>query len=1814
MRLVIVAVSFILLLCNPLWANEFVPERHTATVRGQDFYGSDLQSIFDTTLAACQEACLADDRCEAFTFNTRSNSCFPKSKVTDVQPYEGAISANVIRTNPRILAAAAMRAAELEFLNERDFNDARDFAKKMGVLYNTLGRDATSLWQTARDEMDDGNYLRAQSFFGAALTLSDISGFWVRYSRASFKDRPSDYTLKRRQKKRALMAAVNAYLRSGSDSQKISALLVMADALELNGRNKVMIRALRLAEQISPTRQVLAKLEYAVGKYGLKLVEHDVESDLAEPRICAQFSEALADKTTDYAPYVRLSQNDLSVEAEGKKICISGVEHGKRYDLTFREGLPAKSGETLLADIKLSLYVNDRSPTVNFPGRAYVLPKSANAGIPVETVNASELEMVLRRVSDRNLLRAIQDDYFGRPLSAWQLRSFSNNLTEELWRGTAKVQTSLNQSVTTRLPMGDVINDLPPGIYALQAAIPATDPHDNAPAMQWFVLSDLGLASMSGTDGIHVFVRGLGNAEPRAGISVTLLSKANAVLSEQITDERGYVRFSDALARGTAGSKPALIVAKEADKDITFLSLLDPEFDLSDRGVEGREPAKHIDMFMTTDRGAYRAGETVNVTALVRNQTAEAITGLPVTAILTRPDGVEYSRHVSSGQAVRTGGYVFNLSIGSNVPRGTWQLALFADVDAPALASSTFLVEDFTPERIDFELSLPDTPLRLQQGTMLSADTRYLFGPPAADLPIEGEVKLRASGGLEAYPGYSFGKYDERFDPATASLPYDLRTDDAGFVQIPVEFPKVRNVSQPLEAKFTVRISEGSGRPVERSITKQLAPDGPMIGIKPLFDDVVSEGSRAQFQIIAIDQNLTQTPMPLKWTLNRIETRYQWYQQYGNWNWEVIKTRKRVAVGTADANGAPVMIEADVDWGEYEVVVERAGGEYIAASSSFYAGWYAPADVSSTPDTLEVSLDKPAYASGETATLRLLPRYAGKALITVMSSHLIDMKVVDVVKGENLIPLAVTDKWGAGAYVTATVIKPMDTAKGHNPARALGLSYAPVDPGARKLSASFDVPAEAAPRKSFDVALRVDGIKAGETAYATIAAVDLGILNLTGFKSPDAPNHYFGQRKLGMGMRDVYGRLIDGMNGAMGTIRSGGDAGSEEGMQSPPPTEELVAYFSGLVTVGTDGIAHASFDLPEFNGTVRLMAVVWSASGVGKAEQDVLVRDPVVVTASLPRFLAPGDSSRLLLEITHAKGPSGKMGLQVSGQGVTVNTSAMPATLLLGDLQKTTISVPVTALDVGVHKIDVNLTTPDGLKLTKQLTIPVELNDPETSRTHQFELASGNSFMFDDNVFAGFRKGSGSAMLSVGPLAQFDAPALLAALDRYPYGCTEQTTSRALPLLYLNEVAEVMGLGNRKEIDQRVNKAIERVLSNQSSGGSFGLWRPSSGDLWLDSYVTDFLSRARAKGYKVPERAFRSAIDNLRNRLNYAADFDSGGQDVAYAMFVMAREGAANMGDLRYYSDAKGDDFSTPMAAAQLGAALASYGDQPRADAMFARAAEKVSLQGGNQYWRIDYGTGLRDAAALLALSVQAGSNAVDTADLAHRVASAYAAAKYHSTQESVWSLLAVKALINDPEMKGFTINGEPVSGPMVRVLQNGATNSGLDIRNGTGRDETVTLTTFGVPDQPEPASGYGYAIKRDYYSLEGDPIEPDAKVGTRMIVVLTVEPFGESEGRLMVNDPLPAGFEIDNPNLLSGGDISAIDWLKTETNVENTEFRSNRFLAAVNWRSDKPFKLAYIVRAISPGTFHHPAASVEDMYRPEFRAHTDTGLITIAE
>ena len=585
----------------------------------------------------------------------------------------------------------------------------------------------------------------------------------------------------------AYYAGVNAYLRGDSPALRQSILVGMAAALEGLDRGRLAVPALQLAQSLQARDDTAAALDRVIGLYGFRMLETQVQSDTPRPRICVTLSEPLAKSGVDYTNFVQLSDQSLTVSSDGdQQLCIEGVQFGSRNSFTLRAGLPAADGQTLAKSVEVTAYVRDRKPGVRFAGRGYVLPRGQDQAIPVETVNTEKLDLTLFKISDRNMLRALQDSYFGAPMNSYQEQDFSARIGAEIWRGTGLVRQEVNVDVTTRLPLGQALNGQPAGIYALRAAVPGVDPYDVPASWQWFVISDLGLTTLSGTYGLHVFVRSLGTAAAKPGVVVQLLSITNEVLGETKADDQGYARFEAALALGTGGHAPALIVATAGSDDIAFLSLTDPEFDLSDRGVAGREAAPPVDVFLTTDRGAYRAGETIYATALTRDSSAKAIVGLPLTAILRRPDGVEYSRAQMADAGA--GGHIFALPVAGSAPRGLWSLAVFADLDAPALQSKTVLVEDFLPERIDFSQSLPDAAIRLGDAPEMTVAAKYLFGAAGADLAIEGEVLLRAAKGLEAWPSYVFGREDTSFSPVQDSFG-GIKTDARGQALIALPLP-----------------------------------------------------------------------------------------------------------------------------------------------------------------------------------------------------------------------------------------------------------------------------------------------------------------------------------------------------------------------------------------------------------------------------------------------------------------------------------------------------------------------------------------------------------------------------------------------------------------------------------------------------------------------------------------------------------------------------------------------------------------------------------------------------------------------------------------------------------------------------------------------------------------------------------------------------------------------------------------------------------------------------------------------------------------
>jgi len=1648
-----------------------------------------------------------------------------------------------------------------------------------------------------------------------AATAPDDSGNWLRLARTIFQMRPANSSEQTFLLERASTAAYIAYQRAANASDEADALAVLGRAMSERKLWRPALDSLRLSLDLREVAEVRGQYEKMRDEHGFRLLDYTIDSDSASPRACFQFSEDLA-KRTDFAPFVALAGNDKpALSTEAKQLCIDGLRHGERYNINLRAGLPSSVKENLPKSAEFNIYVRDRKPFVRFTGRAYVLPRTGQRGIPLVSVNTPSVSVNVFRIGDRNLIDTVIHGDFQRALSRYELSNLGDERGVKVWSGQLSTAMTLNQDVTTAFPVDEALGVMQPGIYAMSAAANGPGDDDGLLATQWFIVSDLGLAAFSGNDGIHVFVNSLASTEAVAKAEVRLVARNNEILATRKTDDAGHVVFEPGLARGEGGLSPAMLTVTTEKADYAFLSLKTNAFDLSDRGVSGRTVPSGADAFVYAERGVYRSSETVYLTALLRDGLGNAVTGGPLTLVIERPDGVEFRRAVLPDQGA--GGRTFAVALNSAVPTGTWRVRAFTDPKGTSVGETTFMVEDYIPERIEFELTSKDKQIKADTPVGLKVDGHFLYGAPASGLQLEGDMLVSPAAERPGFAGYQFGVADEENASNERTPIENLPEADAnGVATFPVSLAKPPSSTRPQEAQIFIRMAEAGGRAVERKIVLPVAPAGAMIGVKPLFGDKsVAEGDKAAFDVAFVSpEGKSLARDGLRYELLKIESRYQWYRQNSSWEFEPVKSTTRVADGDlAVAADRPARITLAPQPGRYRLDVKSTEADGPLTSVQFDVGWYSDGSAD-TPDLLETSIDKPEYQSGETMTVSVNARSAGKLTINVLGDRLLTTQTTDIKEGTAQVRIPVGKDWGSGAYVVATLRRPLDAAALRMPGRAIGLKWFGIDKKARMLAVNLSPPALVRPNTTMKLPVKLTGLNPGEDAKIVVAAVDVGILNLTNYKPPAPDDYYLGQRRMSAEIRDLYGQLIDGMQGTRGQLKTGGDGAGAE-LQGSPPTQKPLALYSGIVTVAADGSAEINFDIPEFAGTARMMAVAWTATKLGRASVDVIVRDPVVLTATLPRFLLNGDRGTMSFDLDNVEGAPGDYAISVKTSGPVKVNGNPTTTVKLAAKQRTSMALALDAGGAGKANLDVDITGPNGLTLARHYALDVKPATQVLTRRSIRTLAKGESLTLTSDMFSDLVEGTGSVSISASLSTALDAATILKALDRYPHGCSEQITSRAMPLLYVNDLAVGAHLAMDTEVDQRIRDAIDRLLARQGSNGSFGLWSAGGDDPWLDAYVTDFLSRAREKGFTVPDVLFRSSLDRIRNSVVNAEEPEKdGGRNLAYGLYVLARNGAAPIGDLRYLADTKLNNLATPIAKAQLAAALALVGDRARAERVYAAAADSLAPKPVLEFGRVDYGSALRDAAALVSLASEGNAPRATLMQAVSRVEAARGLTPYTSTQENAWLVLASRALAN--ETMAMDVDGTPVKTALYRSYKAAEMSSKpIKITNTGDAPVQAVVSVGGSPVTPEPATTNGFKVERNYFTLDGKPVDVSkVKQNDRFAVVLKVTEAKPEFGHIMVSDYLPAGFEIDNPHLVSSGETGTLDWIEDGEEPEDTEFRDDRFTAAIDRAADAKavFTVAYVVRAVSPGKYVLPQAYVEDMYNPSRYGRSGTGSVEV--
>lgn len=1663
---------------------------------------------------------------------------------------------------------------------------------------------ATAEARTAADRRVDAaiarnDWAEAVRALEARIALGEANDrHWLRLAEAWQRRSPPNAN-------RALQAAWQAFMMVPAGTPELPSLLRIADILAgPAGRPELAIEAMNAVIERDPAnaahRQRLAELRRAAGIV-VRGITAEAESD--PPRACITFSDALSPRRdVAWADWVRVEPAaPVAVTREENRLCVAGLAHGRTWRLMLREGLPGADGASLRRAASLEVTMPDRQPRVVLQSGAFILPRGEAPRLTVGTVNLSAVALRLYRVPERGVAGQVGEDGPAfRPLSSWIARELAAERARLVWEGTLEIPSwRRNELARTVLDLSSMLAGLGPGLFALTAA-----PGDGTPlpdwsdlATQWFIVTDIGLAVLRGADGLTVLARALSDARPLSELRVALIARDNEELAIVETDAEGVARFPAPLLRGRGGAAPRLISARKAEGDFAVLDLDRAAFDLSDRGVEGRAHPGPLDAWLWTERGIYRPGETIHVLALLRDAAGDAA-DMPLTLRLRRPNGTLAAEAVPRPDPA--GGRVWSVPLSPGAAQGTWTIEAFADPAAAPIGRATVTVADFVPERLAVEIGAAPGPLVPGAPLALPVTARFLYGPPAAGLPARGELVIAPD--PEPFPQlaeWRFGLVEDSPDTIREDLAL-ADTDAQGRTTATVLLARAPDTTRPLRATVSVEVSEPGGRPSRARVSLPVRAQGALIGIRPRFAaGAVPEGEEAAFDIAAFDAEgrpIARQGLRLRLVRERpdwrvvIRDRLARYETV--WRDEPLETTT-LAV-SADQ---PVRLARRLEWGRYRL--EVADSASLAATSvRFRVGFVSVAGGGETPDLLDVAADRAAYAHGETARVRIEAPFAGTATVLVLTDRVHAVRTLAVPRGATIVEIPIDRAWGPGAYAAVMLVRGRAEA-GSGPVRALGLAWLGIDPAPRTLPVAIEAPNLLRPRSTVEVAVRT-----APGAQVALAVVDEGILRLTGHAAPDPAAWFTAKRRLGLDIRDDYGRLILPAEGEAGILRQGGDE-DDAGAALPALPFVIASLFEGPRMAGSDGVARFRLEVPDVNTALGLAAVAWEPARTGAAALSVPVRDRLVAEPALPRFLAPGDEARVGVSLHNVELPAGTVRVSLAADGPLSVDGAMQS-LSLGQDARARAQFGLRGTGIGVATLRLVAEGPDGFSATRTFPLAVRPARPVETTLSRRELAPGATLDLGPDSLARFLPGTARASVTVNAAAPLDAAALARALEVWPYACLEQVVSQGLPLVFLGEE-------NPLAADRRARlEAIVRiVLDKQRFDGAFGLW--SSGDQaepWLTAYAVEFLIRARAAGVSVPEAAFGSALRWLAAFTDEPANEPWSRAAQAYALDSLALAGRPRPGAARVLADQGAGRLPTPLSRGLLGAALLRMGEAGRGEALLREAVADPRREPFAQ----DYGSTVRDAAMLIVRLREGGVLAERLPRLLDQLPADAVQPARTSTQEQAWLVAAAAVLGRDGTPVPLAIDGRERAPAVLTSVLRAPSELPLSLRNLGERPIFASVALSGVPAQAPGAARDGLVVRRNFLNRNGTPVNLD-RLRQNDVFILVIE--GRAETRLahqaLLVHGLPAGWEPE-PARLGPGEVPAFPFLGELSRARTLALRDDRLVAQIDLTPEEPsFKLAFLVRAVTPGRFELPGALLFDMYKPRFFARQATGRIAVA-
>jgi hypothetical protein len=1516
-----------------------------------------------------------------------------------------------------------------------------------------------------------------------------------------------------------------------------------------------------------------------------------------------------------------VSGNVLRIETD--------LDNVQTVELKIKKGLPGLYGGTLEYDYEQEVSMVNVEPSINFAdkkGKYIMLGGEEN--LKVNAVNIDEVQIEVSQVYKNNILHFLNqysyyyyyDEYYYDYNPDYYVGDFGKTLYEEK----LKLSEGKNWLKSFTINLNKALGQKYKGIFTVSVHSEEERWRSDSKVV---AISDLGVISKIAGDEIYVFVNSISGAEPVADADVNIISTNNQTLLTGKTDGEGVVIFKD-VKKNTEDFYPRLITV-EKEEDFNYIDLRETIVESSRFDVGGlTQYAADFNVFIYSSRNIYRPGEEVNLSAIVRNDKIQVVKDVPLITKIITPTGKvfeEFKKDLNE-----QGSYEISLTLPQFAQTGGYSADVYTG-DKQLIGSYKFSVEEFVPDKIRVNVKADKEKTKPGDKVDISVTAEFLFGAPAAEMRYEIDIQLNhKSFSSKNYPDYVFS--NSSITNATVDHTFlEGQLDSDGKTKINYQIPSGIQSKGVIAGTAYVSIFDLTGRTVTRSASFDVYPKDYFIGIKST-DYYYGVNQNINFNFISVDKDDKQIN---SFYATAKLVRYEWQtvlkKDYNNKYYyaseekEFNEWEKEITI-----NGPTKFNFMVSKSGKYELRISKKGSSDYERNIFYAYGWGSSTAGSFEVDKegrVEIVFDKEQYEPGDKAKVLFTCPFSGKLLVTLERGRVYSYQYIDVNTRSAEIELPLNDELMPNVYVTATLFKKHskdDTAPflvGH------GFASMKVVKNKNKLPVSISAPQKIKPKTTQQITIKTEAQK---NIYVTVAAVDEGILQITNFETPDPFEFMYAKRPLMVESYDLYKLLLPEIV-KISSSPGGGDMEKQLQKRTNPISVKrfkLLSYWSGIKKTNSDGVVTFSLNIPQFNGEVRLMAVAYSDSRFGSAEQSMKVADDLILEPQVPRFLAVNDSLVTPVSIVNTTDKTANVDVTLKVEGPLKITSSTKKSIKIEPNSTKSVTFGILAQSqVGAGKLIFETT---GIaKVREEIDITIRPISPLIVETGSGTIVAGKDINID--IPKNFLKGTQSTSLTISKFPAIKFAKQLKYLVGYPHGCVEQTVSKLFPQLYFEDLVKLVApeLYRSNNPVYYVKEGIRKIESMQLYDGSIAYWQGGTETSWWGSvYAAHFLVESKKAGFNVSEDVLKKLMKYLSQRAKEQSTFDYvtylptgrtvkkiANKEIIYSLYVIAMAGEGDIATMNYYK-ARPHLVSEDMRYLLAG----SYALMGRWNSYYEIVPSAFTPERTDRLSGGSFDSDIRANAIMLNVLLE-----VEPANKKIPVIIKYLTQnsdRMYSTQERSFAFLALG--------KAASLNADANVNVDIIV-------DGKSISKFSGKDLTIANEKLNAANITLKATGNGEVyyfwsaegvklnkkvkeedsfmqVRRKFYSYKTGRLIPDFRFYQGELIVCKIEltGFERNAENIVITDLIPAGFEIENPRL---NPATELKWVpRNPMHVQYMDIRDDRLLLFTDLKRNQTNDFYYMLRAVNQGTYQMPVIGAEAMYDQEYHSYHGAGVMKVLQ